>query len=77
MAAVIRQQQSSYLNFMNPFPSSLQVNIRIETEHEQGIFTLMVKRTRIVTVAPFSSLQVRTVAVRLVRRHTCTVALIH
>jgi len=58
VAAVIRQQQSSYLNFMNPFPSSLQVNIRIETEHEQGIFTLMVKRTRNVTVAPFSSLQI-------------------
>jgi hypothetical protein len=56
VAAVIRHTTTSALLFMNPLASDLKLDVRFECEVE-GVFALMMKRTKSVAVPALGSLQ--------------------
>jgi hypothetical protein len=56
VAAVIRHTTTSALMFTNPLATELKVDVTFESEVE-GVFVLMLKKTKNVAVPPFGSLQ--------------------
>jgi len=58
VTAGIGQSASSMVTFTNPFPAAISIALSLKTEEKAGVFGIMVKRMRGITMAPFANLQI-------------------
>ncbi|KAK3255401.1 hypothetical protein CYMTET_35412 [Cymbomonas tetramitiformis] len=58
VTANIGQSTSSMVNFINPFPTTLTVSLCLETKESPSVFSLLMKRTKGVSLSAFSTMQI-------------------